>query len=302
LGKFFKISDLGVVQVYLGMNVAFPKPGVATISQKTYINKMVTRFKLEDAKVTRQPLPSGVVLTKKDSPTTDKDKQEMANIPYRGIIGSLLYSSLGTRPDIAYAVAALSRFNNNPGLKHWKYAKAILRYLKGTPDLGLVYKNNGASEIKIEIFSDSDWGSNADDRKSISGFVVCVNGNPISWSSRTQKSTALSSCEAEFMALSEAMREALWLRQLLIEVDIGFVQPITIRVDNQSAIKLAENPVQHQRSKHIDIRYMRIQEEIKNGNIQVIYVPTEANIADLLTKSPTFQQFSTNLPFLIQET
>ena len=104
------------------------------------------------------------------------------------------------------------------------------------------------------------------------------------------------------MTLSEAMREALWLRQLLIEVGIGFIQPITIRVENQSAIKLAENPVQHQRSKHIDIRYMRIQEEIKNGNIKVTYVPTGENIADLLTKSATYVQFSNNLPGLIGQT
>jgi hypothetical protein len=227
---------------------------------------------------------------------------EMSDVPYRGIIGSLLYSSLGTRPDIAYAVAALSRFNNNPGPKHWKYAKSILRYLKGSATMGLVYKSQGPKKLQIEIFSDSDWGSNADDRKSISGFIVHINGNPVSWTSRTQKSTALSSCEAEFMALSEAMREALWLRQLLIEVGIGFIQPITIRVDNQSAIKLAENPVQHQRSKHIDIRYMRIQEEIKNGNIKVLYVPTGDNIADLLTKSATYVQFSNNLHGLIGQT
>jgi hypothetical protein len=138
LAKIFKLSDLGVVQAYLGMNIAFPKPGIATISQKTYIEKMVTRFNLTEATTTRQPLPSGAVLTKADSPETPKEKMEMSDVPYRGIIGSLLYSSLGTRPDIAYAVAALSRFNNNPGPKHWKYAKSILRYLKGSATMGLV--------------------------------------------------------------------------------------------------------------------------------------------------------------------
>jgi hypothetical protein len=197
-------------------------------------------------------------------------------------------------------VCALSRFNSCPGLKHWKYAQHILRYLKGTATKGMLYSNPFGRAVKIEIFSDSDWGQNIDDRKSISGFVVCINGNPVSWSSRTQKSTALSSCEAAFLALSEAMREALWLRQLLIELDVGYVSPIVIRVDNQSAIKLAENPVQHQRSKHIDIRYFRIREEIRAGHISVLYVPTDENIADLLTKAPTLAQFQRNVGKLVQ--
>ena len=130
-----------------------------------------------------------------------------------------------------------------------------------------------------------------DDRKSVSGYIVCINGNPVSWSSRKQKTTALSSCEAEFLALSEAVREALWLRQLLAEMDVGFVQPIKIRVDNQSAIRLAENPVQHQRSKHIDIRYFRIREEIEKGRIELEYVMTDHNLADILTKSPAVAVF-----------
>jgi hypothetical protein len=284
------------------MNITFPSKGVATICQETYVKKMVNRFGLTQATSNRTPLPSNLLLTKQDCPKTEEEKEEMEKVPYRGIIGSLLYASLGSRPDIAYGVAALSKFNSCPGMKHWKYAKQILRYLKGTAHFGLRYTNPGPKEVRIEIFSDSDWGSNPDDRKSISGFVCCINGNPVSWSSRTQKSTALSSCEAEFMALSESMREALWLRQLLIELRIGFVQPITIRVDNQSAIKLAENPVQHQRSKHIDIRYFRIREEIRNGNITVKYVPTDQNIADLLTKSPTFDQFTRNVGSLVRDT
>jgi ribonuclease HI len=247
-------------------------------------------------------LPAGVNLTKQDSPKSEEEKLSMSSTPYRALIGSLLYAARGTRPDTSFGVAALSRFNNNPGKKHWDYAKHILRYLKGTKSTGLLYKDNGTKAVKIEIFSDSDWGSNTDDRKSISGFVVVINGNPVSWTSKTQKSTALSSCEAEFMALSEAMREALWLRQLLIELSIGFVAPIKIRVDNQSAIKLAENAVQHQRSKHIDIRYFRIREEIANGNIFVVYVPTNDNIADLLTKSTTFAQFQRNIGSLVQQT
>jgi hypothetical protein len=300
--KSFAISDLGVVSVYLGMNFDFPAPGVATITQTTYINKMVERFNLTDANPTKTPLPSNALLSKGDQPVTEGEKLVMSTIPYRALIGSLLYAARGTRPEISFPVSALSRFNTAPGKIHWKHAKHVLRYLKGTSTHGLRYSDPGSREIKIEIFSDSDWGSNVDDRKSVSGFVVCVNGNPVSWLSRSQKSTALSSCEAEFMAISEAMREALWLRQLLLELDVGYVGPIMIRVDNQSAIKLAENPVQHQRSKHIDIRYFRIREEVQNGNIVLLYVPTDENIADLLTKAPSLDQFIRNIGALISPT
>jgi hypothetical protein len=140
LRKVFKMKDMGRVSVYLGMNFSFPKKGLATISQGTYIEKLISRFGLKDANPTNTPLPTGVVLTKKDSPTTDEEKSSMWNIPYRALIGSLLYAALGTRPDIAFPVSALSRYNSNPGEKHWKYAKRVLRYLKGTNNTGLRYE------------------------------------------------------------------------------------------------------------------------------------------------------------------
>ena len=297
LKKVFKLTDSGVVSVYLGMNFAFPDASTCLINQTSYIRKMLNRFNLADVNPTKTPLPQNLKMTNADSPTTFEEKSQMEKKPYRALIGSLLYAARGTRPDISYAVGALAKFNQNPGKAHWRYAQHVLKYLKGTTTSGLVYKHESdEKKINIEIFSDSDWGSSPDDRRSVSGFVVCVNGNPISWCSRVQKTVALSSCEAEFLALSEAMREALWLRQLLIELDVGFVAPIIIRVDNQSAIRLAENPVAHQRSKHIDIRYMRIREEIRSGTIGVRYVPTGENLADLLTKSPTLGQFQANLP------
>jgi hypothetical protein len=212
----FKLKDLGTVSVYLGMNFAFPEPGVATINQRSYIDKMVARFGLGMAKPKNLPLPSGIMLTKADMPTTERDKLSMANYPYRALIGSLMYAARGTRPEISFAVSQLSKFNQNPGQTHWKAANTVLRYLKGSSDLGLLYRHEATQkEICVEIMSDSDWGQNPDDRKSNSGFVVLVNGNPISWLSRAQKSVAMSSCEAEFMALSEAMREALWLANYL---------------------------------------------------------------------------------------
>jgi hypothetical protein len=125
----------------------------------------------------------------------------------------------------------------------------------------------------------------------VSAYVCRVSGGPVSWLSRSQKTAALSSCEAEFLALSDALKEVLWLRQALLELKINFKQPITINIDNQAAINLSKNAVNHQRTKHIDIRYFRIREEVENGNVCVAYVPTDANISDLLTKAVTAQQF-----------
>jgi hypothetical protein len=191
LAKIYILADYGVVPTYLGMNITFSKPGEAAISKKNYIEKMVARFNFSEATTTRQPLRSGAVLTKADSPATLKENLEIHDVPFGGIIESLLHSSLGTRPDTTYAVDALSRYKNNPGPKHWKYANSILLYLKGSATMRLVYKLQGPKKIRIEIFSDYDWGSNTDDTKSISGFNGHVNGIPVSWISRTQISTAL---------------------------------------------------------------------------------------------------------------
>jgi hypothetical protein len=146
-------------------------------------------------------------------------------------------------------------------------------------------------EISIEVYSDSDWGADEDTRRSVSAYICKVSGGPVSWLSRSQKTAALSSCEAECLALSDALKEVLWLRQALLELTINFKQPITIHIDNQAAINLSKNAVNHQRTKHIDIRYFRIREEVENGNVCVAYVPTDANISDLLTKAVTAQQF-----------
>jgi hypothetical protein len=293
LRKHFRLTDLGVVSQYLGMNVSFDHDGSARIKQDSYIKRMLQRFNVQQAKEPRTPLPSSIQLSKDDCPKTDEEKSEMEKIPYRGIVGSLLYAARGAHPEIAYAVSALSRFCAYPGKIHWTYAKRVLGYLKGVMDKGLHYTSSSIEHgVEIAIHTDSDWGSNPDDRKSISGFVVTINGNPVSWSSRTQKSTALSSCEAEFLALSEAVREALWLWNLFEEIQVGFMKPIAIHVDNQSAIKLAENAVSHQRSKHIDIRYFRVREEVANGKIKLLYVPTQENIADLMTKSTSFPIFA----------
>ena len=293
LRKVFPLKDLGRMMSYLGMRLHWKDNGSCCINQADYITRMAERFGLQEAKSEKTPMAPGYIPLKADSPTTDDEKQEMAKVPYRQLIGSLLYASLGTRPDITFAVSVLSRFNNNPGAKHWKAAKRILRYLIGTKNKGLVFQQRDPkAKVPLVIFSDSDWGSNPEDRKSVAGRCVCLGGGLVTWASKRQQTTALSSCEAEFLALSEAVKEALWLRQVLKEMGVEYDDPVVIRVDNQAAIALTNNPVLHQRSKHIDIRYFRIREEVKAGRIKLVYVPTGENLADVFTKAPSLQQFS----------
>lgn len=206
----------------------------------------------------------------------------MSKLPYQKLIGSLMYLSVLTRPDITYAVNYLGQFNNNYSDYHWQCAKRVLRYLKGTKDLKLTYSKD--VKFNLEGFVDSDWGSDVSDRKSYTGYVFKCSGGAISWKSCKQKTVALSSTEAEYMAIIDACKEAIYLRNLINEIHGGF-NCITVYNDNQGANKLCYNPVFHERSKHIDIRYHFIRDNIEKGIVKVDYLNTNEMIADVLTKS-----------------
>eukprot|EP00462_Mataza_sp_D1_P017565 CAMPEP_0175175624 /NCGR_PEP_ID=MMETSP0087-20121206/33310_1 /TAXON_ID=136419 /ORGANISM="Unknown Unknown, Strain D1" /LENGTH=186 /DNA_ID=CAMNT_0016467263 /DNA_START=301 /DNA_END=857 /DNA_ORIENTATION=+ len=186
---------------------------------------------MSDANPAPTPGPSTPLLSSQ-SPSTDKEKDEVAQVPYKSAIGSLLYTAQGTRPDLAYAVNACSQHSKNPGGVHWRAVKRILRYLKQLPNLGIKLLANG----------------------------------PVAWQSKSQKTVALSSCEAELYALCEAAKEIMWLSQLLQELKVNFTVP-TLHVDNQAAIALSTNPVNHQRTKHIDIRWFFVREAIEAGKL-----------------------------------
>ena len=188
----------------------------------------------------------------------------------------------GTRPDICYAVTKLSQHMSKPTKAHLSMAKHVLRYLKGTLDYGLEFQKS-ADPLKLIGYCDSDWGG-SEDRRSISGygFELCDQGPLISWKSRKQQCVSLSSCEAEYVALTGAFQEAKFLRQLFIDMYHGNNEnSVLLNVDNQGALALAKNPVFHKRSKHIDIKYHYIRSEVQNGIVQLKYVPKEDNVADV---------------------
>lgn len=182
---------------------------------------------------------------------------------------------------------------SHPSIDHWQGIKRIMRYIKGTLDYGIEFNASENDAIKLIGYSDADWAGDVVSRKSTSGFVFKLAGGAVSWQSKRQATIALSSTEAEYLALSSAVQEAVWLRQLLS--DLGFQQesPTTINEDNQGVIALSKHPTSHSRTKHIDIRYHYIRQEINEKRIKVVYCSTDKMIADILTKGLGKQKFET---------
>ena len=208
---------------------------------------------------------------------------------YRQLVGSLLYLT-HTRPDIAFAVGLVSRFSQDPHESHWKATKRILRYIKGTVRFGIQYT---AGTPELVGFTDSDWAGSVDDRKSTSGFVYHFGSAPIAWSCKKQSAIALSSAEVEYRVAILSSQEVLWLQQLLMEFGFPQEHPTTLWCDNQSAIHISRNPIEHQRTKHIEIHMHFIRQLIQDGVLSLEYMPTEAQVADIFTKplaSPRFLQ------------
>lgn len=206
-------------------------------------------------------------------------------VPYQELVGCLLFLVQGTRPDIAFAVSNVSRFNNCHRSVHWKAVKRIVRYLKGTIDYKLRYSRNGNQNLIG--YTDSDWASDEDQRRSRSGNFFKLSNGAISWFSKRQSTEALSSTEAEYMAMASCVQESIWLKQFGYELDKSLIGPVELFCDNQSAINLAKSDGYRQRTKHIDIRHHYLREKVENGTVVISYIPTNEMAADNLTKAVT---------------
>ena len=191
---------------------------------------------------------------------------------------------IGSRPNLAYTVAALGRHAARPGTNHLHALNRAFRYLRGTSDLRLVYRRGTPGGTTLQGFVDADWASDINDRKSTSGFVFVLAGAAISWTSKKQPVIALSSTEAEYIATAHAAKEAVWLRQLLTELGLNLTHPTTLHVDNQSAIAIARNPEFHDRTKHIEVRHHFLRQLVDEGHVSPKYLPMGDQIADVLTK------------------
>ena len=275
----FEARDLGEAKLFLGMTISRDRGSrQVKLSQERMTRELVAKFGLSDAKGKAVPISTSVRLAKGDGEPLD-----VAVHHYSGLVGSLMYLSVCTRPDIAQAVGALARYMSAPTDTHWQTAKGVLRYLGGTADHGLIWGGPGVQQ-GLRAYCDADYAGDVDTRRSTTGYVFLLNGGAISWSSRRQQTVAASTTEAEYMAAANAVKEALWVRKLLADLRQP-VGTVLIRADNQSAIKLLKNPIFGQRSKHIDVAYHFARERVALQDVEFQYVDTKLMVADVLTKA-----------------
>lgn len=249
------------------------------IGQRKYIKKIIEKFNLNDAKPSSIPADPGLCRNKSDQTYDDAT----GSIPYREAVGSLLFAARVSRPDIEFSVNRASQFLTKYGRQQWLEVKNIIRYLKGTLDYGIVFSDSG-SEHTLVGYTDADYAGCIETRKSTSGFVFMLNGGPIAWSSQRQPVVSLSTTEAEYIALAHGVKECIWLKRMLTELGIKGNDCIQIFVDNQSAIRLANNPEFHKRSKHIDVRFHFVRDVCDRGDINIQYIQSKEQLADLFTK------------------
>lgn len=275
LVEAFEMQDLGKLSYFLGIKIQITDSGIY-LSQKAYLENVLRRFGMVDCKPAKTPMEK---LHHLNDGLPD-DEGTVAK-PVRELVGCLMYVMLGTRPDLSVAVNLCSRYQTKPTEKLWKALKRILRYIKGTMDFQLFYaKNNGAELVG---FADSDWAGDEQDRKSTTGFLFKAFGSIICWNTKKQSTVAVSSTEAEYVALAEAAREGIWLSNLLSIFDVK-IPYIIVFEDNQSCIKLTKR-MEHKRLKHVDIKFNFIKDLVEQKRLIIEYISTNDQIADVLTKS-----------------
>ena len=301
----FQTKDMGPSKWILGMKITRDrKARTITLDQELYITKALEKYGLAQCKVVSTPEVIGAqheVNPEFDKPT---DRQR-----FMEITGTLMYAAISTRPDIAHAVHYLASNMLTPTKRHMMAAERVLRYLAGTKDGGLVFGSRNGAEVgdsrghsrqvvDVCAYADADWANDKGGRKSVTGWVAKLNGDPISWASKKQRTVALSTCEAELYAEAAAIQEVLWLRGLLKELGLKTQMGSIIHGDNQSAIAVSKNGIKGERTKHIDVKYHFITETIENGNVQLKWVPTNQQQADIFTKAlpqPAFEYFRKQL-------
>ncbi|GJT42400.1 hypothetical protein Tco_0951115 [Tanacetum coccineum] len=251
-------------------------------NQSKYIKEMLKKFGLEDSKPTKTPMSTEIKLTK------DDEADSVDSSKYRGMIGSLLYLT-ASRPDIMFSVCLCARFQENPKTTHLEAVKHIFRYIRGTMHLGLWYPKG--TRIETIVYADSDHTSDYVDRKSTSGVCTFMGYFLTSWFAKKQITLAISTTKAEYVSIGKVCQQALWMKQALIDYDIR-LDDVLIMCDNKGVIDLSRNPVQHSRTKHIEIRHHFLCDNVLKGNISIEKVTSEDNIIDILTKPLKHEVFN----------
>ena len=287
LEEEYGVKRLGNAKYILGIQILRSSDGSIKLSQRRYLKEVLARFDLSNCRALDAPMsPSSPLLT------TRHDKLKGTTIDqrrYRQLVGSLMYATTGTRPDLAFVVSLLGRFSNNPLQPHWDAAVDVLRYIKGSLDVGLTYKPG--TSLQLRGRSDATWISCPDTSRSVNGYHINLAGAAIAWSSKRQRRCAVSSCDAEYLGLGDASRTIIGLRDFLDKLHIPQLGPTILEGDNQGANALAHNPEHHQRSRHVRLAEHLVREHVAQGLVDIQYLPTKEMLADMLTKPLAASKF-----------
>ncbi|CAH9127483.1 unnamed protein product [Cuscuta epithymum] len=274
LSQHFQIKDLGPLKYFLGIEVARSKNGIF-LNQRKYTLEILSDTGLLGCKPAPSPMdPDTHLASSTGSPLSDP-------APYRRLVGRLLYLTV-TRPDITFSVNLLTQFMSSPQDCHWNAALRVVRYLKAAPDLGILLSSD--TSLRLHAYCDADWASCPTTRRSTTGYCTFLGPSPISWRTKKQPTVSRSSAEAEYRAMASAASEITWLQLLLRELHIP-LHPAQLHCDNQASLHIANNPVFHERTKHVEIDCHFVRERVQNGTICTSFVPSDQQLADVFTKS-----------------
>ena len=293
----FVISVLGKTKKLLGVEFVESK-GKLHIHQQDYIKRICEKFKQYKFPISSLSISKGVVLSKLDCPNSKEEIERMSKLPYRNLIGCLYFLCNRSRPEISHAVNIFSQFQENPGLVHWDALLKLLGYVQYTQHYMLDLSH--IIEITVNCFSDSDFASNRDDRISMGGIILFIDNVPIIWRSNKHKCVSLSTMESEYITLTDAAKEILWISRILEKLNnfnpINFnSKSCNLFCDNRAAIDFAKSPIENNRTKHIDVRYHFLRNLIYDELFTLKYIDSKNNIADVFTKDWTLQVFGKDI-------
>ena len=290
LREEFALKDLGDLHYFLGIEVSKVREGIV-LSQGKYANELLQRVGMTQCKPVSTPLSTSEKLSLHDGSSLGPEDATR----YRSIVGALQYLTL-TRPDIASSVNKVCQFLHAPTTVHCAAVKRILRYIKQCTQVGI--KIHRSTSTLVSGFSDADWAGSADDRKSTGGFAVFLGSNLVSWSSRKQNTVSRSSTESEYKAVANATAEMMWVQTLLRELGVNSPNAARLWCDNLGAKYLSSNPIFHARTKHIEVDFHFVREQVLQKPLEIEYVPTGDQVADGFTKALAvrlLENFKSNL-------
>ncbi|KAG7564376.1 Ribonuclease H-like superfamily [Arabidopsis suecica] len=286
LSKNFEMKDMREASYVIGIEIFRDRSlGILGLSQKAYIDKVLERYGMMTCSSSIVPMHKGDTLNLKQCPQNEMERNEMQKYPYASLVGSLMYAQVCTRPDISHAVGMLGRFQSNPGIAHWQAAKKVLRYLKGTRNFMLTYRKT--THPQMVGFSDSDFGGCRDSRHCTLGYAYLLGGGAISWKSQKSELIFTSTMEAEYVACYEASIQGTWLRNFVSEFGaLSFIdKPLTLYCDNQAAIFFSKHDRISKGSKHMDLKYLSLKQDVKREKFVIKHIGTELMVADIFTKA-----------------